>query len=100
MIVLAVILAAVAAYLWVGFACVAPGYVTRKVQRDADQFPTLAADPAYVARERREAAGEAVLIAFFWLPYIAGRAITSAIAARAPLSNHERQQQAEREGDR
>lgn len=98
MLTLAVVLAALAAYLWYGFTRVAPAYVTRKVAAQCAFLPTSAKDPAWVARERRDAAGDAIGLALVWPAYLAGRALTGSIADQAPFTDHElRQRLAERD---
>ncbi|ASU81520.1 hypothetical protein CDO52_00815 [Nocardiopsis gilva YIM 90087] len=93
MIILAVIIAVAAAYLWYGFARVAPTFVARMVAEFIEDYPTLAAKPRRVAQERREQAGFAIGIALSWPLYLTGRALTGGIADRAPLTDHELRQQ-------
>lgn len=100
MIPLAITFAVLIGYLWVGFAHVAPSYVAREMEAFARRCPTLVNDRQYVADRRRSTCGEAVFIAVVWLPYLAGRAATGAIARRAPFTDHELREQNRQQANR
>jgi hypothetical protein len=86
---LIITLAAVAAYLFVGWYLVAPRYVTREMARNFERWAILADRPDEVAGWRRFAAGEGAGLGLIWPAYLAARLVTGSIASRAPLCDQE-----------
>jgi hypothetical protein len=95
---LVIVLACVAAYLVVGFRYAAPRFVTRMVESDIRQWPSLAHDST--ERWRREAAGFAVVIGFVWPFYLGGVLLLNAIAKSAPLTDYELRRKSEQQARR
>jgi hypothetical protein len=91
LVIAAIVIAGVGAYLFIGWRCIAPGWVTREVARQVRQFSVLAANEAETWR--REAAATSIAIGLVWPLYLAFRLLTGKIADRAPLTDFEARQQ-------
>ncbi len=95
---LAIVLACVAAYLFVGLRLVAPRFVTRMVANGIRQWPNIADDS--IERWRREAAGFAVVIAVGWPLYFVGTFLLDTISRAAPLTDYELRRKSEQQAKR
>lgn len=89
------IAAYLAVYFWIGFAKVAPRYITRKVEQHCREWPGLTG-PRELERERRNAAGDAGMAGFFWPAYLLTTWIGRSIAAASPLITLEMKRELER----
>jgi hypothetical protein len=90
-----IVLACVSAYLVIGFRFAAPRWVVREMHSNVRRFPSQARDPDRVARWRREAAGEGIVVALSWPFFAAGALLARGIARSAPLTDHELRQQSD-----
>ncbi|MDP9870342.1 MULTISPECIES: hypothetical protein [Streptosporangium] len=91
MIVLGIVLGTVALHLYVGLARVAPIFIKRSMEDHVRLYPTLAEDAVHLARWRKDAAAEAMFVAFIWPFYIAVSGLRDHLANAAPLIDHERE---------
>ena len=90
---LAIALASIVVYSYLGIRLVARPFVTDHAARRIRDYPSLAEKPGYLDEERRFAAAFGLLLAIIWPVVIVGRRLTSILAASAPLCDAEAQEQ-------
>jgi hypothetical protein len=96
MIALAIALACVAAYLWVGWRYIGPRYVVRQVNARVLDWTGdgLEVSAKRVADWRKQASGEAWGPAIVWPVCLLAWLLSGRLAIRAPLTDFEARQQA------
>lgn len=98
LLIIAILIAIVLAYLRLGTRLAGRPYIPRAVQEHCKRYPTLAKDPVQVEGWRRDAAFESLFVTLVWPAYLTVRLLISQAAAAAPLSEHElRRQLADRD---
>lgn len=100
LLVLAVVLAVVTGYLWIGLHYVSPRWITREVDARIRRLPHTARTPGQVEEWRHEMAVLSVGIAFAWPLHLAGRVLVGWVAGKAPLTDYELKIKAEQQARR
>jgi hypothetical protein len=96
---LAIVLASVSGYLWVGWRFVGPRYIVRALEKHIREWPSLCR-PQDLARERRNVQTEAWLVMFIWPAAVLIWLITRTFPMRAPLTSLEASRKAEAQAAR